>query len=399
MKTIKSDGIPVKVWLNEETSEQDKLAFEQANNISRLPWAFHHVALMPDTHIGYGSPIGAVVALKHAISPCLVGVDIGCGMTAVKTNLNARDLPDNLLAIRHQVERDIPVGHNAHKDVNGRGRLIEKANPELHGKIIRLYMNYMALTEKPEENRSIAQLGTLGGGNHFIELCLDTDNAVWLMLHSGSRNIGKVLADFHINKAKSLIHNANLPDPDLAVFLQGTEEMAYYFNDLSWAQEYALLNREVMLELYKNALIRFLPQIQFFKPVSCHHNYVSKETHFGEEVFVTRKGAISAKSGELGIIPGSMGTKSFIVKGLGNPESFNSASHGAGRRMSRGEARRTFTMDDLKAQTAGVECRKDKDVIDEIPSAYKSIDAVMENQKDLVEVVAQLKQIMCIKGN
>ncbi len=395
--TIKFDGtvVPVKIW--SDFAEEKALA--QLHNVSALPWAFHHVAVMPDVHMGYGCPVGSVVALQHAISPSLVGVDIGCGMTAVKTSLNARDLPDNLAKIRSKIERDIPVGHYGHKDIQGRGLLVEKHNPELHGRIIRLYMNYMALTEKPEQNRSIEQLGTLGSGNHFIELCLDTDNSVWLMLHSGSRNIGKVLADYHIKKARTLTHNANLPDPDLAVFLEGTQDMAYYYHDLSWAQEYALLNREVMLELYKNVLRREFNQIKFADPISCHHNYVSKEIHFGEDVYVTRKGAISANVGQLGIIPGSMGAKSFIVKGLGNPESFNSASHGAGRRMSRGEARRTFTIDDLKAQTAGVECRKDEDVIDEAPGAYKDIDEVMANQKDLVEVVAQLKQVMCIKGN
>jgi tRNA-splicing ligase RtcB len=388
-------NVPIKIWSEEVEDEAKK----QLHNVAALPWVFHHVAVMPDVHAGYGTTVGSVVALKDALSPSCVGVDIGCGMAAIKTSLKANQLPDNLKAIRAQIERDIPTGFNAHKDVSGRNRLIEKNNPDLNNRIIQLYMNYVGLTEKPNDNRSIEQLGTLGGGNHFIELCLDTEDNVWMMLHSGSRNIGKVLAEVHIAKAKEMAHNADLPDKDLAVFLAGTREMSYYYYDLSWAQEYALLNREVMLELYKNALKRFFPTITFGDVIACHHNYVAKEMHFGEEVYVTRKGAISAKAGELGIIPGSMGAKSFIVEGLGNPDSFTSASHGAGRRMSRGQARRSYDINDLIAQTAGVECRKDKDVIDEIPMAYKNIDEVMANQQDLVKIVTTLKQVLCVKGN
>jgi tRNA-splicing ligase RtcB len=242
------------------------------------------------------------------------------------------------------------------------------------------------------------QLGTLGGGNHFIELCLDTEDNVWLMLHSGSRNIGKELAEIHMAKAKKLAHNRNLPDRDLAVFLAGTPEMKAYRHDLFWAQTYARLNREVMIDLAADVLRLHFPQIEFEEAIFCHHNYVAEEVHYGEEVLVTRKGAIRAGRGELGIIPGSMGTRSYIVRGLGNPEAFESASHGAGRRMSRGEAKRRFTVKDLAVQTAGIECRKDGGVLDEIPSAYKSIERVMENQKDLVEIVAELRQVLCIKG-
>lgn len=242
------------------------------------------------------------------------------------------------------------------------------------------------------------QLGTLGGGNHFLELCLDTEDNVWLMLHSGSRNIGKELAEIHITKAKVLAHNRDLPDKDLAVFLSGTPEMAAYRKDLNWSGKYATANRQVMLQLFSDALKRFFPQIMFEEPILAHHNYVSEETHFGEEVYITRKGAINAEKGRLGIIPGSMNTGSYIVRGLGNPESFNSASHGAGRRMSRSKAKKMFTMEDVEKQLKGVESRRDQGIIDELPLAYKDIKAVMENQKDLVEIVASLHQVLCVKG-
>jgi tRNA-splicing ligase RtcB len=263
-----------------------------------------------------------------------------------------------------------------------------------------LWEEFSSLAKEVQSLRgkALRQVGTLGGGNHFIELCLDTDNRVWLMLHSGSRNVGKTLAELHIERAKKLAHNAELPDRDLAVFIAGTPQMEAYRRDLFWAQRYALLNREVMLELYQDVLRRFYPRVEFGQAISCHHNYVSEEIHYGEEVLVTRKGAIFAGAGALGIIPGSMGTKSYIVRGKGNPESFQSASHGAGRRMSRSMAKRRFTAADLRAQTEGVECRKDSGVIDEIPGAYKDIDEVMANQAELVEVVAQLKQVLCVKG-
>lgn len=384
--------LPIKIW----TTDVEESARKQLDNIASLPWAFHHIAAMPDVHWGCGATVGSVIAMKNAVSPAAVGVDIGCGMGAAKLGLKASDLPESLKDIRHEFERSVPVGFNSHHvpAFERTGFLKDEAVA-----LLAEMPNLNKLTQKLE-NKSAYQLGTLGGGNHFIELCLDTEQNVWLMLHSGSRNIGKCLAEHHIAKAKKLAHNQDLPDPDLAVFLAQTSEMQEYRHDLFWAQRYAMLNRKLMMALLLRALQDFFP-IEKVTPemeVWCHHNYVSEETHFDEEVLVTRKGAISARSGELGIIPGSMGTRSYIVKGLGNPDSFHSASHGAGRKMSRGAAKRAFTVDDLATQTSGVECRKDKDVLDEIPGAYKDIDQVMENQKDLVEVVAQLKQVLCVKG-
>ena len=343
---------------------------------------------MPDVHFGIGATVGSVIAMKDAISPAAVGVDIGCGMGAIRTNLKADALPDSLTEIRNKIEQKIPVGFNEHKQpkVQSRTNSLFAEFRSLHPKVMNL------------ESKAVYQCGTLGGGNHFIELCLDTENTVWMMLHSGSRNIGKTLAEIHISTAKKLSHNTYLPDRDLAVFLAKTPEMEAYRRDLFWAQRYALLNRQTMFEIYKTILKRFFPEIKFEEPILCHHNYVSEETHFGEDVIVTRKGAISAREGEWGIIPGSMGTKSYIVRGLGNPESFHSASHGAGRRMSRTQAKKNYTLQDLESQTSGVECRKDGGVLDEIPGAYKNIDEVINNQKDLVKVEYELKQILCVKG-
>lgn len=396
IEIVEGRNVPVLLWAPK--SEVEEQALQQLLNISSLPWVFHHVASMADCHFGYGAAVGSVIAMKDAVSPAAVGVDIGCGMGAVKTSLKASDLPDDLKKIRNQIERDIPVGFNQHskddryhrlppqllEDVNGLMKRFDKLDP---------YVKTDAFSKK-----SLAQLGTLGGGNHFIELCLDTDGNVWMMLHSGSRNIGKTLAEVHMSKAKELSHNVDLPDKDLAVFISGTPQMAAYRHDLFWAQEYAFLNRRVMFELYKNVLVKFFPQVKFEEAILCHHNYVSEETHFGEDVIVTRKGAIRAGLWEMGIIPGSMGAKSFIVQGKGNPDSFCSASHGAGRRMSRGKAKKSFTLQDLAEQTKGVECRKDEGVLDEIPGAYKDIEQVMRNQSDLVEVVAELRQVLCVKG-
>lgn len=390
----------VRIWA--PIHEVESGALTQLKNIASLPWVFSHVAAMPDTHFGKGATVGSVVAMKGAVSPAAVGVDIGCGMGAVKTSLTAKDLPDTLRDIRQAIEDAIPVGFNGHDSfviehkkpvfgshsalsVSNSANALYKTAPEMESSLL---------------SKSKIQLGTLGGGNHFIEMCLDTDGIVWLMLHSGSRAVGKVLAEKHMAVAKKLAHNTHIPDRDLSVFLAGTPEMNAYRKDLFWCQNYAMVNRQVMMALLINTLSNFFPKEKLTSQMSvwCHHNYVAEEKHYGEEVLVTRKGAIRAGVGELGIIPGSMGTKSYIVKGLGNPESFMSASHGAGRRMSRGAANKTFTVADLEAQTAGVECRKDKDVIDEIPGAYKDIDAVMNNQKDLVEVVAELKQVLCVKG-
>jgi tRNA-splicing ligase RtcB (3'-phosphate/5'-hydroxy nucleic acid ligase) len=543
MQRIKGAKVDVLAWA--DPAEIESVALDQLRNIASLPWVFHHVAAMADVHFGKGATVGSVIAMKDAVSPAAVGVDIGCfagdtavalasgrtatlrdlegqsfvvysctpsgrtvmsravarktrtnaplvrmlldsgeqirctpdhlfllrnggycradrmgagtslmplytkpdkegytlpsirstaasvqqngynhsvvavepvderedvyclaveehgnfalaagvfvhncGMAAVQTSLTSHDLPDSLHGLRSEVERAIPVGFESHK------LPIDRREDR------KLWEEFDDLTPAVRDllRKARSQLGTLGGGNHFIELCLDTDDRVWLMLHSGSRNIGKSLAEIHIGRAKKLAHNQDLPDRDLAVFLAGTEEMEEYRRDLFWAQRYARANREAMLDLYQGVLRRFRPQVQFEDAVHCHHNYVAEEVHFGEHVLVTRKGAIRAGKGDLGIIPGSMGTRSFIVRGLGNSMAFDSASHGAGRKMSRGQARKRFSVNDLREQTKGVECRKDGGVLDEIPSAYKDINKVMEQQKDLVEVVAELRQVLCVKG-
>lgn len=386
LSTLKGAVVEAKIW--SPLHEVESSALTQIKNVASLPWAFHHVAVMADCHFGHGCTVGSVVAMKDAIGPAMVGVDIGCGMAAIKTSLKASDLPESLKPLRLELERAIPTAHHGHGD------------PVKGVRTLPLWRRFKDLTTKVKDKQgtALSQCGTLGGGNHFVELCLDTEQNVWMMLHSGSRNIGKTLAEIHIAVAKKLAHNDTVQDKDLAVFLAGTKEMAAYRHDLFWAQEYAMSNRKVMLELYKTVLNKMFPNIEYGEAVLCHHNYVSEETHFGEEVLVTRKGAISANVGQMGIIPGSMGAKSYIVEGLGNPESFNSASHGAGRRMSRGDAKRKFTIEDLAEQTKGVECRKDQGVIDEIPGAYKDIDQVMANQADLVKVVACLKQVMVMKG-
>lgn len=375
-------------WVSHDLSPDEH---QMLCNVSRLPVLFKHVALMPDAHLGIGSMVGSVVATREAVIPATVGVDIGCGMMAVKTPFKSAVLDGKLKGLRHDIESAIPVGFKEHRDAVAES---ESWNG---------WAEFPALHEKVQERfgKARKQLGTLGGGNHFIEVCLDTEDSVWLMLHSGSRNIGNELATHHIKTARTLHELGELPDPNLAYFLQGTPEFAAYWHDLDWAQGYALKNREVMMNALLNIVYRmfnngepFVPEIQ----VNCHHNYVSIEEHYGEEVFVTRKGAIRADEGRLGIIPGSMGARSFIVKGLGAAESFNSCSHGAGRKMSRTAARKKFSARDLAEQTHGVECRKDLGVVDEIPGAYKDIAEVMRNQSDLVEVVAELKQVVCVKG-
>ncbi len=393
MQIIKGANVPIKLWARPEAVES--AALDQLRAVAALPWVAHHVAVMPDVHVGKGATVGSVVAMRGAVAPAAVGVDIGCGMAAVRTSLDADRLPDNLKKVRARIEDAIPVGFDAH-DAPAWGAADATTSAEAKG----LMDRFGELTPDVQRNtvKAARQLGTLGGGNHFIELCLDTEARVWLMLHSGSRNIGKELAEIHMARARRLEHNQALRDRDLAVFLAGTPEMAAYRHDLYWAQEYARVNRAIMLALYQDVLRGFWPGIAFDDAVSCHHNYVAEETHFGETLFVTRKGAIRAGLGEMGIIPGSMGTKSYLVRGRGNPQAFESASHGAGRRMSRGKAKAKFTVADLRAQTAGVECRKDAGVLDEIPGAYKSIDEVMAAQEDLVDIVAELKQVLCVKG-
>lgn len=375
-------------WANHPFSVEEQ---SMLRNVSRLPCLFKHVALMPDAHLGVGSMVGSVVATKDAVIPATVGVDIGCGMMAVKTPFKSVMLEGKLKELRSNIEQAIPVGFNDHRDPVDESSNWEgwEAFPELHKGV------------QDRRAKAMKQLGTLGGGNHFVEVCLDTEDNVWLMLHSGSRNIGKELAERHISTAKSLWQLNELPAPDLAYFIQGTPEFAAYWEDLKWAQSYAMKNREIMMTRLLRVFNKMFNHRQPFKPelaVNCHHNYVALEHHYGEDVFVTRKGAINAAEGQYGIIPGSMGAKSFIVKGRGLAESFNSCSHGAGRKMSRGAAKRTFSESDLARQTAGVECRKDRGVLDEIPGAYKSIETVMKNQEDLVEVVAEIKQVVCVKG-
>lgn len=388
---------PVKVWTNPSTIEPE--ATRQLRNIGALPWV-HGVAVMPDVHYGKGATVGSVIAMRQALAPAAVGVDIGCGMSAVRTNLTDAQLPDDLGALRSAIEAAIPVGFQAHDNpvdphrVHG---LPTAGWDRFWSRFTSLHPGVSSL-----ESRAQRQLGTLGGGNHFIEVCVEQGGPdagrVWLMLHSGSRNIGKELAERHIAAARKLPHNASLPDRDLAVFLADTPEMAAYRRDLTWAQEYAARNRALMLALLCRVLRDAVPAARFDEPISCHHNYVAEETYDGVPLLVTRKGAIRAGHGELGIIPGSMGTGSYVVRGLGNETAYCSASHGAGRRMSRSKARRTFGVADLAEQTAGVECRKDAGVVDEIPAAYKDLDQVIAEQADLVEVVAHLRQVVCVKG-
>ncbi|MEH0973796.1 RtcB family protein [Micromonospora sp. CPCC 205546] len=388
---------PVRVWTDPYGIEPQ--AAQQLRNIGALPWV-QGVAVMPDVHFGKGATVGSVIAMRQAVSPAAVGVDIGCGMSAVRTSLTAADLPDDLAGLRSAIEATIPVGFNQReKPVDPRRvRGLEQAGWD------DFWRRFADLDRRVAQlqTRAQRQMGTLGGGNHFIEVCLEQGGAdegrVWLMLHSGSRNIGKELAERHIAVARRLPHNTDLPDRDLAVFLTGTPEMDAYRRDLWWAQEYARRNRAVMLALLCQVVREQFPQVGYDEPISCHHNYVAEESYDGVDVLVTRKGAIRAGRGDLGIIPGSMGTGSYVVRGKGNPDAYCSASHGAGRRMSRAQAKRTYSTADLAAQTAGVECRKDAGVVDEIPGAYKDITQVMAQQEDLVEVVAHLKQVVCVKG-
>ncbi len=381
---------PVLSWANHDLGSDE---LRMAKNVASLPFVFKHVALMPDVHLGKGALVGSVLATKEAIIPAAVGVDIGCGMCAIQTPFNASQLEGKLKQIRKDIEAAIPVGFSENKDV-------EKAVTNWQG-----WRNFKDLHRGVQdlENKAMRQLGSLGGGNHFIEVCLDANEQVWLMLHSGSRNIGNMLAQRHIETAKHLAKLAAtpLPDKDLAHFVEGTAEFAAYWHDLQWAQNYARVNREVMMARFKRIVEKHGAGGKPTKPllsVNCHHNYAEKETHYGEDVYVTRKGAVRAQEADYGIIPGSMGAKSYIVKGKGNGESYCSCSHGAGRLMSRSKAKGVYTLDDLIQQTAGVECRKDEGVLDEIPGAYKPIDQVMANQADLVEVVATLKQVVCVKG-
>lgn len=389
---VPGEKVPIRMWTDPASVED--VAMQQLRNVATLPW-IKGLAVMPDVHFGKGATVGSVIAMQGAVCPAAVGVDIGCGMSAVKTSLTANDLPGDLSRLRSRIEQAIPVGRGMHDDLIEPDDVLGAGWDDFWARF-----DGIAEAVKFRQQRAVRQMGTLGGGNHFVEFCLDSTGSVWLMLHSGSRNIGNELADFHIGVAQALPHNQDLIDRDLAVFVSDTPEMGAYRNDLFWAQEYASYNRAVMMDLFKNVVRKEFKKAKVtFEPViSCHHNYVSEERYDGMDLLVTRKGAIRAGSGDYGIIPGSMGTGSYIVKGLGNEASFNSASHGAGRKMSRNAARKKFSVRDLEDQTRGVECRKDSGVVDEIPGAYKPIEKVIDQQKDLVEVVAKLKQIVCVKG-
>lgn len=405
MTTFKDEGsAPVKVW----TTDIEESALKQLHNLATLPFIHKHVAVMPDVHWGMGSTVGSVIPTIRAIVPAAVGVDIGCGMVAHKLNITPEQLPDSLAAVRSALEASIPHGRTDNGGANDRGAWGDVPH-SVGAEWLRLSNDerFKEVTESQtkilnRQDQGPRQLGTLGTGNHFVELCLDKEGGVWLMLHSGSRGIGNRIGTYFIEQAKKGmdVWHIKLPDPDLAYLPEASPLFGVYWKALSWAQDYAMTNRTLMMEHAKAALSEALglPVVTTEHAVNCHHNYVAIENHFGQNVYVTRKGAVRARQGDMGIIPGSMGARSFIVRGKGNPESFCSCSHGAGRRMSRGAAKKQFTKADLEAQTAGVECRKDADVIDEIPGAYKSIQEVMDNQSDLVEIVAELKQIVCVKG-
>ena len=395
---ILTGRVPVKVW----TSTLEPEARRQLENVASLPIVHGHVAAMPDVHAGIGATVGSVIPTKGAIVPAAVGVDIGCGMNAVQLSLAAKDLPESLGRIRSAIEAAVPVGFDMHRGHKGDPQRERRAKQLQHG-LARIAERNPRITTMQKDFREtwIRQLGTLGGGNHFIELCVDEEQHVWVMLHSGSRGIGNVIGRYFIERARREMErqDVRLPDRDLAWLAEGTPAFEDYVEAVHWAQDYAIENRREMMRAVLHALEPHLPPFRVVdRAISCHHNYVARERHFGEDVLVTRKGAIRAGVGELGIIPGSMGARSFIVRGKGNPQSFCSCAHGAGRRMSRTEAKRRFSEADVAEQTAGVECRKDAGVIDEIPGAYKPIDEVMANQSDLVDVVHTLRQVVCVKG-
>lgn len=401
MQVFTGSKFPVKAWVDGVPVEES--ARKQLSNIANMPFIHKHVAVMPDVHLGKGATVGSVIPTVDAIIPASVGVDLGCGMVAQRTSLVASDLPDSLKEMRTLIEHAVPHGRNAKgrdpgawhdvpNKVDRRWRLLSDEFKEICDK-------HPAIAKSNNRNH----LGTLGTGNHFVEVCLDEESRVWVMLHSGSRGVGNRIGSYFIEKAKKEMQrwHINLPDIDLAYLTEGSDHFNDYVKAVGWAQNFARLNREIMLESTLDALRRTKGLRSFTMDkvaINCHHNYVEKEVHFGKEVWLTRKGAVKAGEGDLGIIPGSMGAKSFIVRGKGNPDSFCSCSHGAGRKMSRNEAKATFTLDDHIAATSGVECRKDENVIDETPAAYKDIDAVMAAQSDLVEVVHTLKQVLCVKG-
>lgn len=384
----------IKAWTKGVLVEQQ--AEQQLRKLSELPFIHKWISVMPDVHLGKGATVGSVIPTKAAICPASVGVDLSCGVMAVKTTLKASDLPDSLSELRSALEAKIPVGQSFYSTLDAH-------SCQSWAKLNETYKDMIDKHPYVEHKNVAAQLGTLGGGNHFIELCLDENQDVWIMLHSGSRGVGNRIGTYFIEKAKMDMKKyfIHLPDQDLAYLAEGSEYFDDYVTALDWASKYAMANRELMMKNVISVLTKFkgLPNFSLDKmAVNCHHNYVRKENHYGENVYITRKGALSARDGELGIIPGSMGAKSYIVRGKGNPESFHSCSHGAGRVMSRGEAKKVITMEDHAKAVAGVECRMDQSVLDESPAAYKDIDLVMAAQSDLVDIVHTLKQQLCIKG-
>jgi len=398
-QTLLGAHVPVHIF----TDDIDAQALRQLHNIASLPIVHPHVAAMPDVHAGIGATVGSVIPTRGAIIPAAVGVDIGCGMNAVRTTLTASDLPDNLARLRSAIEAEVPVGFEQHEWSRVQGSRQARAVRPLGDRLAHIVERHRGIAKmlRQFERTWICQAVTLGGGNHFIEICLDEEQRVWIMLHSGSRGIGNVIGRYFIAAAQKDMrrHQLQLPDADLAYVSEGSTVFDDYVEAVDWAQDYALLNRSEMMRRVLDVLAKFAPPFRLDgEAINCHHNYIARETHGNEDLYVTRKGAISARQGELGIIPGSMGARSFIVRGKGNPESFCSCSHGAGRSMSRSEAKRRFNRFDLAEQTAGIECRKDGGVVDEIPAAYKNIDAVMAHQSDLVEVVHTLRQVVCIKG-
>ena len=401
---IETDGVPIKAWTRGVVIEE--AARRQLANVAKLPIVFRHVAVMPDVHFGIGATVGSVVPTERAIIPAAVGVDIGCGMMAVETTLGADNLPDSLRGLRTAIEEAVPHGRTANGGKGDRGawRKVPAGTEEAWAGLAPEYDALVDKHKKLGQGNDVSHLGTLGTGNHFIEVCLDERDRVWFMLHSGSRGVGNRIGTYFIELAKQDMreHLKDLPDKDLAYLEEGTRHFDDYVAAVGWAQRYAMTNRHLMMDAVVGAAHTeeaCLPPFELGElAVNCHHNYVEREHHFGRDVFVTRKGAVRARLGDLGIIPGSMGARSYIVRGKGDAQSFTSCSHGAGRVMSRNEAKRRFTVADHVAATEGIECRKDENVIDETPMAYKPIEAVMAAQADLVEVVHELRQVVCVKG-
>ena len=394
-------SVPVKMWTRGVPVEDG--ARKQLLRAAQMPFIFKHVAVMPDVHIGIGATVGSVIPTNNAIIPAAVGVDIGCGMMACRTTLTAKDLPDSLAHLRSAIERAVPHGRTfGRRRDKGSWHDAPKTSEAAWAGLVDRFDVITGKHKVIRNSNNLKHLGTLGTGNHFIEVCLDQEDRVWFMLHSGSRGVGNRIGRYFIELAKKDMEQwfINIPDKDLAYFPEGTDHFDDYVEAVEWAQDFAFANRTVMMQNVIAAARAVLP-VPFdaeVEAVNCHHNYVTRENHFGENIFVTRKGAVRARKGDMGIIPGSMGTRSYIVRGLGNEESFCSCSHGAGRVMSRTEAKKRITMEEHLEAVKGVECRKDASVIDETPAAYKPIDEVMEAQKDLVEIVHTLRQVVCVKG-